>query len=152
MTKRAVAATPSDSPVWERITPHLAKELTDARGSFQVYLPTPNVCLTRARGYLSLEFARLIPEVLDPHLAEGHSVALFYDWENMINYEAESRRMLTNWGIANVKKLRSIDVLVASRIVALGIATASLAMKLIRLPVYAHPDRASFERALTNAL
>jgi len=152
MTKPAAVATESNSLLWERIAPSLVKEKTDARGSFEVYMPAPNVCLTRARGVLSLAQARLIPEVLDERLKDGQKVALFYEWEKLINYESEARPMLTNWGIANVRKLRSIDVIVSSRIMALGIATASLAMKLIRLPVYSHSRREDFESSLERAI
>jgi len=143
----------SPSLIWERIGPSLVKEGSNERGALAAYLPTPDVCVVRGRGHLSLDLTRIVIDVLDPHIAKGHLVALYYDYEHMTSYDAEGRHLVTNWGIANRKSLRTIDILIGgSRFVAMGVAAASLAMKVIRLPMRIHSKRSEFESILLGTI
>jgi hypothetical protein len=152
MNSESPATSESRSSAWDRATQNLVREGKDDRGSFHVYMPKRDMCVTRARGHFSLDLARLLPDALAPSFAEGRSVALFHDWEGMTTYDSAARRMLTSWVLSNIRSFQSQDFIVASRIVALGIAAASVATSLAGLPLVAHTKRAQFERIVSRAL
>lgn len=135
-----------------RASRHPAARLEESRGSFEIHFPTPEVCVTRAVGHFSVGLARLLVDTLAPVFAEDRSVAIFHDSHDMQSYDTGARRLLTSWVLANIRTLRSIDLLVGSRIVAMGVAAANVATSLAGITLVAYTSRDAFERALADAL
>ena len=142
----------SPSPIWDRATHNLVRGMSEPRGSYEIYFPAPNISVARARGHLSLALAQLAPEAFEAHGPQSELIASFNDWEAMTTYDSEARRLLTIWTLSNARKLRSVEFLVNSRVVAMGIAAANLAMKAIRLPLVSYTKRSEFESSLAQAL
>ena len=143
----------SSAPVWERIAPSLVKEVTSDRGSFAAYQPKPSAWVFRGRGHLSIDHVRLIPQVLDPHIGEGKSVAIYYDCEAMTGFDADARHLAIKWGVAHRRRLLTIDILIGgSRVVVVGIAAASTAMRVVGVTMHTHMNRSNFENVLSRAL
>lgn len=140
------------SPTWERATRTPVRRLDEARGSFEVYIPAEGICVSLARGHLSLALARQLPDALAPLLEEGQSFALFNDWKDMTTYDSGARRLLTNWVLANVQRLRSLEFVVGSRIVAMGVAAANVATSVAGLPLVVDHTRTELERALSRVV
>lgn len=130
---------------------HRLAEKVDPTGSFEIFMPSTSICITRARGHFAFELARLLPETISPHMSTRPLVH-FHDWELMRSYDSGSRRLLTNWVTANVRSFRSLDFMVSTRIVAMGIAAANVATSLSGISLVAHTKRSAFEGALARAL
>ena len=142
----------SPSPVWERATRNLVRELKEPRGSTEIYFPAPNICICRARGHYSLAQARMAPEAYDAQGSQTQPIASFNDWSGLTSYDSEARKFLTIWTLSNARRLGATQFLVSSRVVAMGIAAANLATKAIRLPLVSYTNRLEFESALDRAL
>jgi hypothetical protein len=140
------------SAIWTAATKNSVVSTHDARGSLNIYLPKPDLCITRVKGHLSNAMARDWMDALDPHFRRGVRFTTFHEWAQMESYESAARRALTAWVIKNRKSIVSADFLVLSRLVAMGVQTASLATTLAGLPMHAHRDRDEFEHALTAHL
>lgn len=141
------------SAIWTLATcaKYRLAEKVEPGGSFEIFMPREAVCVSRARGHLSVELARLLPEIITPLMAE-RPFAHFHDWGQMQSYDSGARRLLTNWVTGNVPCFRSLDFIVATRIVAMGIAAANVATSLAGISLVAHTRRATFEGVLTRAL
>jgi hypothetical protein len=50
----------------------------------------------------------------------------FHDWEDMNTYDAECRKVLTEWTLRHRGQIEGWHILVRSKLVAMGVATASL--------------------------
>ena len=140
------------SDLWERAAQNLVRKLEEPSGSIEVYFPTAHLCVTRARGHLSVPIARMLPEAYEAHGPQSQLIASFHDWQGLKTYETEARRLLTVWTLATSRNLRAIEILAGSRVVAMGIGAASLATKAIRLPMLSYTNRFDFERSLARAL
>jgi len=147
--RSAVESSPSIGDLAKR---NLVRGMQEPRGSYEIYFPAPHVCLSRARGHISVAFAELVPAAFEAHGSQAEPIVTFNDWEGVTSYDSEARRLLTIWTLSNARKLRTAEFLVRSRIVAMGIAAANLATKAIRLPLVSHTNRSDFEKSLARAL
>lgn len=123
----------------------------DERGSLEIYLPSPHHCITIATGHCSASMARAWIEAMTPHLEGGSRFVTFHDWELMTTYDSGARRALTSWVVANTRAILSADFLVTSRLVAMGVAAASVMTSLSGLALVAHTRRGEFEAALERS-
>lgn len=126
-------------------------EEKDERGSLEIYLPPPDLCVTVARGHLSVAMARRWVDVVDVEFKRGRVFRTFHDWEGLASYDSAARRVLTTWLLANTKHVASAHFLVTSRIVAMGVSTANLMTTIAGLPMVATTERAAFEAAYRAA-
>lgn len=124
---------------------------SDRAGSVEVYLPRPDVCITVARGMLSIDNARFLIDTISPHFSEAR-FSYFHDWENLQGYEFDARTRLTTWAVANLRYARSCVFLVTSRMVSMGIAVANIGTSAAGLKLSAHRSRDAFERAIARTL
>ncbi len=131
---------------------HRVVEERDPRGSLEIYLGPPDLCVTVARGHLSSSMARRWIEALDPHFLRGEVFRTFHDWEALESYDSNARRLLTTWLVANTKHVVAADFLVSSRLVAMGVSAANLMTTFAGLTMDAHTERAPFEAAYAAAL
>ncbi len=126
-------------------------EEKDERGSLEIFLPPKDLCVTVARGHLSLLMARRWIEVIDPHFRKSTVFRTFHDWQELTSYDSAARRALTTWLLANAKSVASADFLVSSKLVAMGVSAANVLTTLAGLPFVAHTDRPVFEAELRRA-
>lgn len=112
--------------------------------TYELWLPAPDVVLQRVTGKADIAIARAIVRELELVLARSGALAIFDDFAEMTGYTSEGRVALTEWSKQNWSRLRSTHVLVGSKLVAMGVTVASIALPGLR----SYDDRARFEAAL----
>jgi hypothetical protein len=125
-----------------------ALELVTDRGRLSIREVAPGVVLTVFAGHGSMEVAEALIEYFERMIERYGSIAIFDDWEAAQGYDSEVRICLTDWTKRHFDSLRTTTVLVRSKILAMGLSVANLAL---RRPVTVTNDRKSFERALMLA-
>lgn len=129
--------------------PANAEKVTTSRGELELWLASPDVVIQRIRGHASLPFAEAIGRFNDRLIRAGKKPLIFNDWEEMTGYDSDSRPPLTEWTARNRESLRGINILVHSKLVAMGIAVANLATGGI---TKTFSSRAEFEQTIAQAL
>ena len=119
----------------------------DARGSLQITAPYPGVLLVRFDGHARAPVADAIIVALDAAVAVYGSVIVFDDWYGATGYDSAVRLKLTDWTRRNDAKLRGTHVLVGSRLIAMGLSVAGLALG---KHFHTYSDRDMFETALAT--
>lgn len=120
-----------------------------ARGSLEIEEPGPGVLLTRFRGHAELAHAEALIRRFDEALARYPTLRVFDDWEAGEGYESEVRVRLTEFTRTRGARITSTCILVRSRLFAMGLSVANLALG-GKLHVTA--SRAEFESLLRAAL
>lgn len=118
------------------------------RAKLSIWFPTDAVVLQRVEGYADLSVAEAIARHLGAHLERGFSLAIFDDFEQLTGYDSDARLSLTAWTKQNAARIRTIDILVRSKLVAMGVSVANLALG---GNIRSHSVRARFEAALSAA-
>lgn len=119
--------------------------LADERGSLEITAPSPGVLLVRFDGHARAPIADAIIRALDTAIAAHGTVTVFDDWYSATGYDSAVRLKLTEWTRRNAAELRGTHVLVGSRLIAMGLSVASLALG---KHFHTYSDRAIFEAAL----
>jgi hypothetical protein len=130
------------------VAPPSALRVATPRGSLAYWELTPRVYLTEVRGFMTRDMARLIIDRAGLMFARQPRVHGFHNWLQMNNYESACRVDLTAW----VLRHRAQSVLhigVASRMVAMGVAVANLALGDL---IHVHADAESLDAALGATL
>jgi hypothetical protein len=97
----------------------------DERGSLRVEHLDAGLFRTTVTGHFSTSLLSPYVRALDKALAAGRAVG-FHDWEGMNTYDAECRKVLTEWTLQHRARIDGWHILVRSKLVAMGVATASL--------------------------
>ena len=126
------------------VAPADAVRVTSPRGELAYWQLTPSVLATEVRGFMTHEMARTIIERASPLFERQTRVHGFHNWLQMVNYESACRVDLTAWILQNRTKA-FLHIAVTSRMVAMGVAVANMALGNI-ISVY------SDEKALSEAL
>ncbi len=122
-------------------------ELSDERGRVTLERPASHVELLVGHGHASAGFAALIIAERETVLREAGRIAIFDDLSDVTGYDSAVRLELTAWSKANRPRIVSFHILTASRILAMGIGVASLALGgTIRAHTQREPFRAALER------
>jgi hypothetical protein len=119
------------------------------RGRLTVASPAPGVLQTIATGHVDVAMADRIIAAGERVLAESKPLFGFHDWEGLTGYETECRKRLTEWGMRIRADVGAVHVLVRSRLVAMGVSVASLALQGMIVP---YTERPPFEIALAAHL
>lgn len=69
----------------------------------------------------------------------------FFDLEHLERYVSAARTTLTDFAVENRDSVASATFLVRSKMVAMGVSTAALALRLVGVEFYVLHDRATFE-------
>ena len=120
-------------------------------GNLALYIPTASVLLGVVRGHFSHEMAERWIATIQPRLEKGTVLAGFHDWELMTSYESSARYALTRFLMATYRQ-QPAHILVASRLVAMGVSAASLTLAVAGVKLTSYNKREVFERALALAL
>lgn len=111
----------------------------------------PNVLVTRLRGRLDETGATAhMTESLRAYRA-GTVVHHFFDFEQMTGYSSAARSMLTDFAAKNRASVASATFLVKSKLVAMGVQTAALALQLVGLELHLAKDQREFDARLDAA-
>lgn len=129
--------------------PGIPETYCSRQGTLYLWRPARGLLVTCVVGVLRTDAAAAIEtSVLKSASDEGRNIS-FHDWEEMTNYDSESRVRLTAAAQHALKHCAGIHFLVRSPIVALGVRTANL---MLGGRCTLHPSRAAFERALRQLL
>ncbi len=95
------------------------------------------------------EFGPIAVRRKEAILAEAGKIAVFYDFSEMPGYDSGLRVVWTQWLQAHLRSVAKIHIVVKSKMVAMGVSVANLALGGI---IQTHAKRAgSYERALEEA-
>ena len=105
----------------------------------------PTVLMSRFEGHVDAATAKSVIETLERLTAPLREFHLFNDSEALSSYDPELRVLMTRWVERSRPRLIKNHVLVRSKIVAMGVAVASMLLgDIMRM----HSDRRSFESAV----
>lgn len=114
------------------------------RGTFYFYQVAPDVIYTQASGHMDHGCAEAFMAFCNRTFDRGRSTTLFHDWSGMTGYDSDARATLTRWSIDKRHAIASVVILVASKLVAMGIATANLATSPLGVTFHSHTSRDVF--------
>jgi hypothetical protein len=118
------------------------------RGSVAVWVPCPNLLVVAVRGFGEADFTLPIVRAYEG-LAKKSRLNVFMDCEHMTNYESALRTVLTHTFMPDRERFGAFLVLVSSRLVAMGVSVASMALGGI---IESTGDRSAFKAALDASL
>lgn len=95
-------------------------------------------------GHLSASIAEQIVQAGNGVVREDGRLVAFHDWERVESYDTEARLLLTSWGRAIAPNVEVVHILVRSKLVAMGVSVAALALGGMLRP---HASRATFDAA-----
>jgi hypothetical protein len=130
------------------VPPDNAKRARSDRGEFAFWLIAPDVCATYAQGYMTRNMAQLMILQLEPVYASGAMIYGFHNWLGMSNYESACRVDLTAWVLQH-RKQTVAHIALASRLVAMGVSVANLALG---SPFHVHESEDALARALAEVM
>lgn len=122
---------------------------TTDHGKVILRRPAAHVVLLIAEGHGSKDMAVPILGLRDQIVREAGKIAVFDDFENASSYDSELRVKMTEWSRKNAKAMTAHHILTTSKIVAMGVAVANLALG---ATIKAHTKRATFEEALRREI
>jgi cation diffusion facilitator CzcD-associated flavoprotein CzcO len=133
-------------------TPHAlapppdAERLENARGWLAFWELGPHAYMSAAHGFMTRDMAQLLIRRVEPKYTSGAHIHGVHNWFDMEGYETASRTDLTAWVLRH-REQTSLHIGLRSRIVAMGVAVANLALGNL-IHVYNDPKR--LEEALLS--
>lgn len=116
---------------------------------YWLYVPMATIVVSRVAGRGSEEVAETMIEEFDRLFADDSALSIFTDMSEMSDYSSKARALLTNWTKKNMPRTRTVHVLVKSKLVAMGVSVANLAL---RSGMKIHSSAASFEDAVRDEM
>ncbi len=125
---------------------------TFPNGGLELSVPAAQVVVSRMWGHLDLAITDCLLAFLDQRLATTERCfQVFHDWSAMETYDTPARLRLTAWMADHRDRFEAIHILSGSRLVAMGIAVANLALDRF-LNAYGQDQRQRYDAALSAAL
>jgi hypothetical protein len=104
----------------ERVTPS---------GKLRAWALAPNVFATQGEGHMTDDHCAFIEDYSEARIREYHgTLYVFHDWMEMTGYDTKTRLRLTAWAVAHRKAYEEVHVAARSRIIAMGVHVANLAL------------------------
>lgn len=123
--------------------------VTGEQGGITLQNPAPGVVVSEAFGHATLPIGAKIVEFVSLAMVQHPDGALiFHDWRRVEGYDTEVRRMLVEAGKRDRAHTRAINILVRSKVLAMGLSVAGLALGALT----AYRDSFAFTRALDAAI
>ncbi|NUP10399.1 MAG: hypothetical protein HOW73_30485 [Polyangiaceae bacterium] len=116
-------------------------------GRLWLWAVSPTVLVTRVEGYISLEGVRFYTNRADRMIARSGSLYVFHHWGGVLSWDPQARDRLRTWAGAHGKRLPGTHFLVRSRVLAMTIEVAGLALG---RKLSAHRSEATFFAALAE--
>ena len=120
-----------------------------SQGEVEVVGVRARIAYVRMAGVAEQAAGRVIERALTQVFMGAESLDTFWDLRDLVNYHSDVRVLSTNVLLANRRKLQSVHTLSTSKIVAMGIAVANLALGGI---ITNHKTPQSFEFAIRAVL
>jgi phage protein D len=122
-----------------------------ARSAATLWLPARGVVVPRARGYGDLGIVRFYTARVDRVLLANPQLRMraFHHWLDVDRFDSKARAHLRTWADQQAKSLADAHYLVSSRILAMAISAAALALG---RNLVAHTDEEKFEAVLDEAI
>jgi hypothetical protein len=98
------------------------------RGKARVWQPAKGTLALKVTGYLQKDGAEAIVAAMQRVVTLEAPVVTFNDWFEMNGYDSEARLLMTSWVLSSRSKFSAIHVLVHSKLVAMGVSVANLAL------------------------
>jgi hypothetical protein len=118
------------------------------RGEVTISRLESRLVYLRLVGIAEQPAAKVIEQALEQVFSQTRSAVVFWDLEKLVNYHSDVRVCSTSVLLAHRARLKAMHAYSASKIVAMGMAVASLALGgLIQM----HKNRPAFETALRAA-
>jgi hypothetical protein len=124
-----------------------AERYSSSRGEALISLPRPEVMVLKITGHLDRPMGMHIMDAATKAAAEtSKRLHVFCDWVEMTGYESDVRSAFTHWAASNRTKV-TFHLLVGSKLVAMGVSVANLALGGI---LVGYTNRASFDAVLRS--
>lgn len=122
-----------------------------AAGTVEVWAISAHIYVTRCAGNMSDPHADLLIDYAQEmkRRAHGHGLIVFHDWLRMTGYAPGCRARLTTWSVANLSCYASVHMALQSKIVAMGVSVANLALGGI---ITTHSDLESLDAKLAEVI
>jgi hypothetical protein len=111
--------------------------------------PAPGLFVGRIEGHYTEAMLRPYLAAMDVAFGRAAIFRGFHDWELMTGYETICRKEMTVWVQRHRARVAPQHILVRSRMVAMGVATANLVLG--GDVIISHFKRSAFEQALARA-
>jgi hypothetical protein len=122
------------------------KSTSHDRGRVVFYLGSRGAIATVAEGHIVLNDARALTDLCHQVRLKFPSLFIFHDWERVNSYDSDARLHLTQWTLSQPRStMAECHVLLRANLVAMGVSTAALALRLVGVPVYSYTNRLEFE-------
>jgi hypothetical protein len=114
----------------------------------------PTVFVTRGVGVMTGDVMDRFIAMLDREIAAGtRGMEFFHDWEHIESYEPAMRQKLTEWRRRAPRgATKAINVLVRSKLVAMGVSASAVLLRLMGLEIQLFSSRDEFTRAIHRAI
>lgn len=103
-------------------------ELHSERGSGKLWVPAPGIIVTRATGYGDLALIHLYTERAEREFSATRRLRIFHHWRAIDGFDPNARAYLRRWAAAHAEHLADAHYLVGSRLLAMAISAAALAL------------------------
>lgn len=116
-------------------------------GTLRLWRPAPHVVASRMVGRLGAGLEEPFMQQVDSIIDQGYKYAVYHDWSEMTGYDSFVRQRLTSWTSMQqaAGQLKSIDILVRARVVAMGVQVASM---ILGGAIKSHTSLHEFQSAL----
>ena len=135
--------------VEESALPFAGSGWKSSKGQLSLWTPQPGLLVVKMTGQGDKAFATPIVRGFERALEDAAQVRLFFDAELMATYDSELRTTLTAAFVEKRSHIDSIHVLVGSKLTAMGVSVANLALGGI---ITTHWRRPPFTSALNAVL
>ncbi|MBL9009280.1 MAG: hypothetical protein JNJ46_33780 [Myxococcales bacterium] len=123
------------------------QQLASSKGDIQLSWPRPDVLLVRLTGHFDRKLGAFMLDAATQGLAQHKRMQIFCDWSDATGYDSDVRVTFTSWAASHQERAK-LSLLVTTKIVAMGVSVANLALG-GALQVF--NNRAAFESALRAA-
>jgi hypothetical protein len=115
----------------------------------KLWLAAPGIVVTRVSGYGEIAAIQWYTRRMDRQLSNGRPLKVFHHWTKLTGFEPEARNLLRTWASQRGDKIVEAHYLVSSKITAMAIAAAALALRRKLVP---HTNEAKFLTILDRAV
>ncbi len=90
-------------------------------------------------------------DACDQVVAKAGSIEGFHDWSELVGYESESRRAVTDWSLSHRSDVVRVHVHVTQQLVRMGVSVTSMVVPVLKSYDSRTTLIAAFEEALRQA-
>jgi len=130
------------------LKPNEAVVVSAPEGTLRIWEFAPGIVVTEGKGILLDKGAAAFESIAHRLVVANGSMRAFHDWEGLTDYESAARVRLTNMGRTMGRAFEGATFLVGSKLIALGIQTASILISGITVS----PNRHAFETAMRDTI